>query len=293
MNAFDRAGAAWDGGIERARHRSRAFDHAWRARQRYGEVIGGRLAAAMAYYGFFATFALGLLAYSVLGFVLANNQAAFAVADKFLRTNLPWLHPEDILRVRGTVAIVGLIGLVFTGIAWVEAMRSSQRQVWRLEPQPGNVVIRRLVDLGVLVGLGFMLSLSLWLSNWATSLLPLDWFGTLSSLAVNVLLAAGLLSGVPRLRMPVRRLLPAATLVGVGLFILATLGSFVINRTRDNPAYSVVAGAAGLLVFLYLFSQLLLYGAALAATGTTGEVRDLAAGPPASDAPDRQPDDRG
>lgn len=281
MNAVDHATAAWDGAIKRARRRSRAFDHAWRARERYNEVLGGRLAAAMAYYGFFATFALGVLAYSVLGFVLANNEAAFAVADKFLKTNLPWLHPQDILRVRGTVAVVGLVGLVLTGIAWIEAMRSSQRQVWRLEPQPGNVVIRRLVDLGVLVGLGGMLSLSLWLSNWATSLLVhnLDWFGTLSSVGVNVVLAAGLLVGVPRLRMPVLRLLPAATLVGVGLFVLATLGGFVINRTRDNPAYSVVAGAAGLLVFLYLFSQLLLYGAALAATSARGEVRDLAAGP--------------
>ena len=41
------------------------FDHFWRARERYNEELGGRLAAAIAYYAFFAVFALGLVAYSV------------------------------------------------------------------------------------------------------------------------------------------------------------------------------------------------------------------------------------
>ncbi len=53
-----------------------------------------------------------------------------------------------------------------------------------------------------------------------------------------------------------------------------------------------------MLLFLYLFNQLLLFGAALAATSTRGDVVDLAAGPPpAADADesdgtdDREPSD--
>ena len=59
-----------------------------------------------------------------------------------------------------------------------------------------------------------------------------------------------------------------------------------VFHATNNPAYRVACATAGLLVFLYLFSQLLLFGAAWAATGTRGRVVDLAAGPPPP------PDDR-
>jgi hypothetical protein len=48
---------------------------------------------------------------------------------------------------------------------------------------------------------------------------------------------------------------------------------------ESNPAYQVVAGAVGLLVFLNLLNQLILFAAALSATSTNGLVTDLAAGP--------------
>ncbi len=64
--------------------------------------------------------------------------------------------------------------------------------------------------------------------------------------------------------------------VGLGLTLLTTVGRVYVEHTAHNPAYRVVSAAAGLLVFLYLFSQLLLFGAALGATGR-GHVRDLAA----------------
>ena len=41
----------------RMRQRWPVVDHAWRTKQRYSEVIGSRLAAGSAYYGFFAVFA--------------------------------------------------------------------------------------------------------------------------------------------------------------------------------------------------------------------------------------------
>jgi membrane protein len=52
-----------------------------------------------------------------------------------------------------------------------------------------------------------------------------------------------------------------------------------VQRIGDNPAYAVVATAVGLLVYLYLFNQVLLWGAALASTDIHGDVVDLAADP--------------
>jgi membrane protein len=79
--------------------------------------------------------------------------------------------------------------------------------------------------------------------------------------------------------MPLRRLLPSALFIAVGLLGLKTLGRLYISRTQHNPAYQVFASAIGLLVFMYLFSQVVLFAAALAATSPRGRVRDLAAGP--------------
>ena len=49
---------------------------------RYDEVHGGRLAAAIAYYGFFAVFALLLIGYSIFGILLTNNAELFDIVQR-------------------------------------------------------------------------------------------------------------------------------------------------------------------------------------------------------------------
>jgi membrane protein len=318
MNPFAALEKGWDTAITWSRRRSKVFHHIWTARERYSEVLGGRLAAAIAYYGFFAVFALALIAYAIVGFVLANNAAAVAAVNRFLQQNIPFLDATQIAAARNTVAIIGLIGLVFTGVGWIESLRSSQRAIWGYEQQPGNLFVRRALDLAIMIGIGLLLAVSLWVQasiNDAVKpvllwLSPRDVtvgvqdtidviarvIGIVLGLMVNALLAASLLSGVSRLRMSLRRLIPSTLLVAVGLSALSTVGRLYINFTARRPAYQLVGGTVALLLFLYLFNQLLLYGAALAATSTHGDVVDLAAGPPAdsdeSDGTDhRQPSD--
>jgi len=287
VRAYERA-LAW------ARSHSLAFDHFWRAKERYDVVHGGRLAAATAYYGFFAAFALGLVSYSVLGYLVASDSELQRSVDTFLEQNLPFLNVESLANSRRTVGIIGLVSLVLTGAGWVESMRTSQRAIWDLDQQPGNVVIRRLVDLGMLVGLGLLLTLSLTVADWVESLLwsiapeyvsplwqdALRLAGPVVGFFVNLVLAAGALAALPRLRIPFRRLLPPLLILGFGTTLLTTIGRYYIARTEDNPAYTLVAGTVGALLFLFLFGQLVLFSAAIAATDTRGHVVDLAAGPP-------------
>ncbi|WP_203916310.1 YihY/virulence factor BrkB family protein, partial [Rugosimonospora africana] len=296
MNPFARLEAAYSFVINRSRAGSPRFDHFWKARARYSGSFGPRLAAAIAYYGFFAAFAVGLLGYSVLGFVLGGNPAVLRTVDGYLAHNLPFLSPAAIQNARKTVAIVGLIGLVFAGIGWIDSMRSSQRAMWGLKQQPGNLVVRRLIDLAILIGLGLLLAGALWLSagirdltrlvlEWISVRSPGDpdgghgvlyWLGQVLTVLVNLLMSAGLLVAVPRLRISPRRIVGPILLVGLGLSVLTTLGRVYITHTEDNPAYAVAGTAVGLLVFLNLFSQLLLFAAALAATSRHGTVTDLA-----------------
>jgi hypothetical protein len=99
------------------------------------------------------------------------------------------------------------------------------------------------------------------------------------SVLVNAVLATALLVAVPRLRMSRRRLRPVVVVVAVGITLLNTVGRFYVVRAERNPAYAVVAGAVGLLLYLYLLNQLVLFGAALAATSRHGRVVDLARDP--------------
>jgi membrane protein len=287
VNRIDRVYQGATARIMAARFRSRYFDHLCRALLRYDEAQGGRLAAAIAYYGFFAIFALLLIGYSLFGILLRNNAELFDIVSDFLEQNLPFLDLQQLLNTGKTVGIVGIVGLTFTGIGWVESIRSSQRLIWRLTEHPGYIGVRQVVDLAVLIGILLLLALSQlgvyglemfldWLADGRVGFL-LSAVSLVLTVAINMLLAAALLAAVPRLRMTVRRMVPPVLQVGIGITLLNTVGKTFVGLVQRNPAYGLVASAVGALVYLYVFNQLLLFGAAWAATSPHGRVVDLSA----------------
>jgi membrane protein len=299
MNIADRIEARFDRAVAAGRKRSAKFDHVWQAYERLDEVLSGRLAAAISYYGFFAAFALVVVVYSILGRALGANASTLTeqggwlgTINTYLSNNLPWVLDTAKQVGRGEVTALGLVALIFAGVGWIEALRSSQRAVWRLDQDPGHWIIRHLLDLAMLVGLGVLLGLSLAMTAAIdvilAHLVPDTNFGNLLlrssgpvlEFGVNLVLAAAILAALPRLRMSPRRLLPVTLVVGVGIQLLNTIGKWYIARTEHRPAYQLVAGAVGLLIYLYLLNHLILAGAALAATSTRGTVVDLAASPP-------------
>ncbi|MFB9237243.1 YihY/virulence factor BrkB family protein [Plantactinospora siamensis] len=312
MDLLSRLEAAFDRRIEAMSRRSLWFDHFWRALMRYQDVLGGRLAAAIAYYGFFAIFALGLLAYSIFGVVIKNSAGVRVAVVAFLADNLPFVDLNQILSSSGSASVVGAIILVFTGVGWVEAIRSSQRLIYGLQQQPGNIIVRWFIDLAVLFGIFVMLGASLaaidalesllrWLLS-STGSVGLAILSGVLSVLVNLVLATAMMVAVPRVKISRRRLRPAILFVAVGITLLNTVGRYWVGRTERNPAYTVVAGAVALLLYLYLLNQLLLFGAAIAATSGHGRIVDLSGGrppevvappptgPPASMPPERLPD---
>lgn len=254
------------------------LDHLARAATRYREADGRRLAAAVTYYAFFAVFALALLGFATLGYVLHEP----AVED-YLADNLPQLDTGAVRDARGALGAIAFISLPVIGWLWVDALRSSLRAIWRREQYPGKLLRRVLVELLVLVGLGALLGVSLAVALGTTALmdwLVLDLLGAnvaparwllagiafLLGMGVNTVLAIAVLTALPRLRVPPRRVLGPALLVAVGLEVLKTVGRVFIEHTDTNPAFQVAAGTAGLLVFLFLFNQLMLFAGALTAT---------------------------
>jgi membrane protein len=284
----------WAAAVWRRARGNRWLDHLVRAGRRYDQADGGRLAAAVTYYAFFATFAMTLLGFAVFGFVLDNAAVAASVED-YLHQNLPRVDVESVRQARGTAGVVAFVGLPVTGWFWVDALRSSIRRVWLLPEYPGAFLVRVGVDLLVLVGLGLLLAASLGAALLTTALagkavatvgpdtgpgrLLLSTVVVVAGIAVNTVLSVAVLAGLPRLRMPLRRLIGPALLVALGLELLKTLGRLYVQRTEANPTYHVVAGTVGLLVFLNVVNQLILFAAALTATGDADEVIDVAGRP--------------
>ncbi|GAA3152981.1 YihY/virulence factor BrkB family protein [Planomonospora alba] len=290
----------WAGGFTRAwagaRRRWGLLDHLVRAAVHYDRADAGRLSAGMTYYAFYATFALALLGFVIVGHVL-DTPAVLEQVERYLSDTFPRLDVQALRDARDTAGAVVSLGLPLTGLFWMDSMRSCIRAVWGLEQYPGNFFLRWLIDLGVLAALGLLLSVSLTLSFGAQSVLvrltehtvgtealPARW--TLSAAAfalgvcVNLLLAAALLTLPPRLRLSPRRLAGPALIITVGLELLKTVGQVYFTVNAENPAYQVVAGAVGMLLFLKLVNVLLLFAAAYAATDRRGSVVDLTTGRP-------------
>jgi membrane protein len=283
----------------RLRSRVGWLDHLVRAGVRYDEADGGRLAAAVTYYAFFGTFAAWLMGFAVFGFVLDDPRVLHAV-ETYLAQDLPGLDVRALRDARTTVGVVAVIGLPITGWFWADAFRSSIRRIWRLPEYPGRLVGRVLLDLAVLLGLGVLLVASLAAAYVTTvvvgritevgdgvSRILLSVVGFLVGTGVNAALACGALTGLPRIRMSWRRLLGPAILAGVAIELLKTIGSRYIQAIETNPVYGLVAGSVGLLVLLNAVNQLLLFAAALTATGTAGTSSDLATNDLRPDEPDQ------
>ncbi|GII05596.1 YhjD/YihY/BrkB family envelope integrity protein [Planobispora takensis] len=278
-------------GWARARHRYGWLDHLVRAGVHYDRVDGGRLSAGMTYYAFYAVFALALLGFVILGHVF-DTPAALREVERYLSDTFPRLDVSALLDARDTAGVIVTVGLPLTGLFWIDSMRSSVRAVWGLEQYPGNFFLRWLIDLGVLLTLGLLLSISLTLSFGAQA--ALAWLAgetvgaeaqsaqwTLSVVAfvlgigVNFLLSTALLTLTPRLHLSPRRVAGPALMITIGLELLKTIGQVYFNLGAANPAYHVVAGAVGMLLFLKLLNVLILFAASHAATGHHGTVVDL------------------
>jgi membrane protein len=293
--------------LDRLRARFGWLDHVIRAGELFSEVNSGRLAAGCTYYGFLAIFPLLLLAFSILGFVFAGHPEITEQVEKVLNQNLPFINVQDIVKARGTAGIIGLVGFFFAGLGWVDATRGSIRAIWKRAEAPGNVVLRKLIDAGILIALGLVLGLSFVVSgvlSGGTRLLLqffgladsaggsffLQALGIVLSLAVNMVFFVALLSGLPQLKIPFRVVVLPALLSAAGFTLLRTLGVLYISRTQANPAYQVVAVSVGILLFLYYLNQLMFFSSALTATDrrvTSSEVDVYEEAEDAEESPDQ------
>ncbi|MFR9796333.1 YihY/virulence factor BrkB family protein [Streptomyces sp. MS06] len=275
--------------------------HAWRSYERLARVKWSRLAAAMTFISFVALFPLLTLAAAIGAATLDSSQQK-QLQDK-IAEQIPGISDQldisSLVDNAGTIGVIAAVVLAFTGMGWVSQMRGCLRAVWELPDKDDNVVVSKAKDLGVLVGLGGAVVVTLIASTvatalvgWITDQLGIDrsgWGGVLlyvAAFAVAVLadflVLLYVLTLLPGVEPPRRRLIVAALIGAVGFELLKLLLSSYIQGVAAKSMYGAFGVPVALLLWINFSAKLLLYCAAWTATGSKAEE-----GVVTDDAPDR------
>ena len=277
--------------LRRARSRQPLLDHVVRAYDRNSEVRGAHLAAAVTYFGFLSFFPLLALAFSIVGYLSdiypsAQDDVTAAVQDAFpslVGSGEGQIDIQEVIDAKAGAGLIGLIGLLYAGLGWLDALRECLRRVFGTDDESIGLVKKKLVDVAVLSMLGLSLLASLVVSSVATAATTyvLDLAGVGDSgvatvllkalsvclaLAVDVVLFSILLSRLSGARIPWAQVRSGALLGAVGFEILKLVGTYFIARTTSNPLYATFGVVVGLLVWIYLNSKLLVFAAAWTVT---------------------------
>ncbi|WP_150251856.1 YihY/virulence factor BrkB family protein [Nocardiopsis deserti] len=270
------------------RRRRPAVDHLVRAYERYADRNGNQLAGAVTYFAFLSFFPLLALAFAAVGYLAAVQVEVGDYLQQALDGVLPGLSGElpidEIARARVGAGVIGALGLLYAGLNAVAALREALHSIWLKNLKEGpNLLLRKLVDLLVMLGLGAALLLAVAFTSvaqtatqWLLGLVGLDG-SLLANLSLRALalaiaiganmaifvLAFALLSGSGR---PTRMMWRGALLGAVGFEVLKAAAAVLLAGTLSNPVYASFAVLVGLLVWINLVMRLVMFSAAWTAT---------------------------
>jgi YihY family inner membrane protein len=240
--------------------------------KKFGEDQGGHLAALMTYYGFLSIFPLLLVFVTTLGFFLHDNPSLrhdllnSALADfPIIGAQLQKIVPA--LGGNGIGLFVGIVGLVWGSLGVAQVAQHTMAEVWNIPiKERPNFFARLGRSLLILAVLSFAIVATTVLASVAT-LVPASAvtmvFTMLGTVAVNVglyLLAFRVLT--PKV-IATRDLWPGALVGGVAWTALQTAGGWLVARQlrHTSELYGFFGIVLGLLLFLFLASQITVYAA--------------------------------
>jgi membrane protein len=290
------------------RQKSPFLDHLLRAWKHFGDSRGNALAGAVTYFGFLSFFPLLALAFAAVGYVVVVYPEAEADIREALTEALPGLvgtgpnqlNLDTFANAKGSAGLVGLVGLVYAGLGWVDGLREALRQIFLLPPRQGNIVVKKLADLLVLLTLGIGALAALAVSSIATAvseqllrtvdldgstlaLLGLKVLAPVLSIGVTTLLLLIIFTRLPGRGIPWREALQGAFFGAVGVQALMLLGTYLLQGTTGNALYGAFAVIVGLLVWINFVSRVVLIAAAW--TAADRNVAPVAAGQDKNPAP--------
>ncbi len=258
----------------------------------FGRALSGwwndnvpRLGASLAYYTLFALAPIIIVAITVAGFVFGTetvqrevtDQIGGLVGDQGARAVNAMVDASTKRGGNGLATAIGLITFFLGATGAFLELQTALNGIWRVKPKPDagikDMLLQRLLSFGLVIGVGFVLLVSLLVSAALSALnrylgaivpeIAVVWQGVnaVVSLGVVTLLFAMIYQFLPDVDLRWRDVWVGG-LVTAGLF---TIGKFLIGFYLGTSGVATSYGAAGsvvvLLVWVYYSSQIVLLGA--------------------------------
>jgi membrane protein len=248
-----------------------------------------RMAAALAYYTIFSLPPLLILILMLVGLIWDPQAIERALEGQFAQMVGPQAAEEIHTIIQnanrpGTggplATLLGIAALVFGATGAFIQLQAALNRAWEVEPDPEqgglkNFLLKRLFSFGMILGIAFLLLVSLVLSAAISSvgqalagILP----GGLSDVALQALNLMISFAVIALLFAAIFKILPDATIawrdVWVGAIVTALLfvaGKFAIGfylgRSDPGQAFGAAGALAVLLLWIYYSGLILLFGA--------------------------------
>jgi len=267
------------------------LDHVVRAGKRYQESRADFFAAGTTYFSILAIFPLLMVAFSVLGFVLAADHHLLTELQNKVTDSAKGPMGHDIKNLmdqaiasRGTIGLIGLLGGAYAGLGWMANLRMALTSQWGEEPPKQSFLRTKLSDVGALLGLFVALAITIGLTALAgsnlteqlVSALGLDgvWGMGVDIRIVSIVLSIGaswlmftwVIAKLPRIPLPMRNAAKAGLLTAVAFEIFKYIGTFYLHAVLRGPAGAAFGPIIGIMVFAYFTTRIILFATAWACT---------------------------
>jgi membrane protein len=244
-----------------------------------------RLGASLAYYTLFALAPILIVAIAIAGIFFGpdavqrevTGQIRGLVGESGARAVQAMLQGASQRTGNGVATGIGLVTFFIGATGAFLELQTALNAIWRVKPKAGagvkDMLLQRLLSFGLVIGVGFLLLVSLLVSAALSALdhyigtavpgIAVVWQGvnTLVSLGVVTLLFAMIYQFLPDVDLRLRDVWVGA-LVTAGLF---SIGTFLIGLYLGTSAVASTYGAAGsvvvLLIWVYYSAQIVLLGA--------------------------------
>lgn len=233
-----------------------------RVQDRFTEVHGGYLAAAVTLAAFTSIFPLLLVTVGVVGILSLNSDLPFEIIGRLGLTgeaaSLVFKAIDTAKRSRRGALGFGTIGLLWSGLGLVAAIQYAFDNVWQVTGRGLKDKLGGLIWLGgsVVILLGsFGLTALLAISPW---LAPVS---LLLGVVVNFALWLWTLKALLNVEVPWRALVPGAVLGAIGLEVLKLVGSIYVPRavSASSALYGSMGVVFAILAWLFFFGRLTVY----------------------------------
>ncbi len=244
-----------------------------------------RLSAALAYYTIFSIAPLLIIVIAISGAVFGEDAARGAIelhlrglvgsaAAQVIQTAIQNASKPQ----QTTVAsIISVVVLLFGATGVFTELQNSLNTIWDVQPKPGgavkNIIRQRFLSFAMVLGIGFLLLVSLVISTVLTTLvnyfrnfLPgVDFIWHLVNFivgfAVTTVLFGLIFKVLPDVKITWRDVLTGAALTA----LLFSIGRFLLGEYLGHSSFGSTYGAAGsivvFLVWVYYTAQILFFGA--------------------------------